>query len=160
MRGTLGPDGQSALRQCPRDRVQAPAARPLRLLCNGRSCSVASASSPNLVSAHSDLLSLTDRCIAFDYTVVNSYSLLVKDIVYSRSAVKILARMPRNHAGRVRNKIQAYARNPNSQVNNIACLQERDNLLRLRVGDSRVVMHDADALEILHIARRGSVYKE
>ena len=119
----------------------------------------ASASSPDLGSVHSDLLNQTDRCIAFDYTVVNSYTLLVKDIVYSRSTVRVLARMPRKHADRIRNKIQAYARNPASQANNIARLQARDNLLRLRVGDWRVVMHDADALEILHIARRGSVLR-
>ena len=91
---------------------------------------------------------------------MNSYTLLVKDIVYSRSAVRVLARMPRKHADRIRNKIQAYARNPAWQANNIARLQARDDLLRLRVGNWRVVMRDADALEILHIARRGNAYKE
>ena len=35
-----------------------------------------------------------------------------------------------------------------------------DRLLRLRVGGWRIVMHDADRLEILHIASRGSAYTE
>ena len=65
------------------------------------------------------------------------------DIAYSRAAVKTLARMPRNLADRIRD-----LRGPDRRF------------LRLRVGDWRVVMRDADTLEILHIATRGHAYRD
>lgn len=68
--------------------------------------------------------------------------------------------MPRNVADRIRDKIRAYAENPTTQANNIRRLRGPDRLLRLRVGDWRVVMQDAQQLEILHIAARSGAYKE
>ena len=84
----------------------------------------------------------------------------MKEIAYSRSAVRTLARMPRNLANRIRDKIRAYAGDPASLANNVTRLRGPDRLLRLRGGDWRIVMHDTDRLEILHVANRGSVYKE
>ena len=92
--------------------------------------------------------------------VVYNYTREVKDIAYSRSTVRILARMPRNLARRIRDKIRAYADNPASQSNNVARLRGQANMLRLRVGDWRVLMRDGDRIEILHVAGRGSAYKE
>ena len=68
--------------------------------------------------------------------------------------------MPRNVADRIRDKIRAYAENPAAQANNIRRLRGPDRLLRLRVGDWRVVMQDAQQWEILHIAARSGAYKE
>ena len=68
--------------------------------------------------------------------------------------------MPRNLANRIRSKIRAYAENPASQAVNVARLRGQDGLLRLRVGDWRVVMRDADVLQVLHVASRGSIYKD
>ncbi len=59
--------------------------------------------------------------------------------------------MPRNLAHRIRQRIRAYAVDPASQARNVR---------RLRVGDWRVLMREADTLEILHIATRGHAYRE
>ena len=75
-------------------------------------------------------------------------------------AVRTLARMPRNLADRVREKIRAYAAAPASQANNVGRLRGPDRLLRLRVGDWGVVMRDGQRIEILHVASRGSAYRE
>ena len=84
----------------------------------------------------------------------------MKDIVYSRSAVRTLVRMPRNHANRIRNGVRAYARNPDSQANSVAHLRGTEGLLRLWISDWRIIMRDDYRLEILHVASRGSAHKE
>lgn len=84
----------------------------------------------------------------------------MKEIVYGRSVAKSLTRMPRNHAIRLRRKILAFAEDPASQANNVSRLRGAGGLLRLRVGDWRAIMRDGDRLEILHVASRGSAYRE
>ena len=98
--------------------------------------------------------------VVFDYTVVLRYIFAVKEIVYSRTALKVLIQMPRNWTQRLRDKIRAYADDPASQANNVIRLKGQDGLLRLRVGDWRVVMRDGDVLRVLHVTSRGSAYKE
>ena len=68
--------------------------------------------------------------------------------------------MPRNWAIRIRDKISLYADDPASQANNVKALQGMDAMLRLRVGDWRIVMCDGVVLEILDIKARGNAYKE
>ena len=82
----------------------------------------------------------------------------MKAIAYSRAAVRTLARMPRNLADRIRSRIRAYADDPALQAANVRRLRGPARFLRLRVGDWRVVMRDADTLEILHIATRAQAY--
>ena len=65
----------------------------------------------------------------------------MKEIAYSRAAVRTLARMPRQLADPIRTRIRAYAEDPASQARNVR---------RLRVGDRRVVMRDADTLAVPH----------
>jgi len=84
----------------------------------------------------------------------------VKEIAYSRAAVRTLARMPANLADRIRGRIRAYAEDPSSQARNVRRLRGSDGFLRLRVGDWRVVMRDADSLEVLHITTRGQAYRD
>ena len=84
----------------------------------------------------------------------------MREIVYSKTAQKALVRMPRNWAVRIRDKISAHAAAPASQANNVKALQGMDGMLRLRVGDWRIVMFDGVVLEILDIKARGSAYKE
>ena len=67
--------------------------------------------------------------------------------------------MPRNYASRMRKKILAYAEDADSQANNVSRLQGGGGLLRLRVGDWRVIMRDDERLEILHVASRGRAYR-
>ncbi|PTE14215.1 type II toxin-antitoxin system RelE family toxin [Phaeovulum veldkampii] len=84
----------------------------------------------------------------------------MKEIAYSKTAQKALMRMPRNWAIRIRDKISAYADDPASQANNVKALQGMDGMLRLRVGDWRIVLCDGVVLEILDIKARGNAYKE
>ena len=97
---------------------------------------------------------------AFDATVVHNYTSAVKDIAYSRAAVRTLARMPANLADRIRGRVRAYANDPSAQARNVRRLRGPDGFLRLRVGDWRIVMRDADTLEVLHIATRGHAYRD
>ena len=81
-------------------------------------------------------------------------------MAYSRTAQKALTRMPRNWARRIRDKIRAYAEDPATQANNVTALQGQHGLIRLRVGDWRVIMRDGSVLTILNVASRGGAYKE
>ena len=68
--------------------------------------------------------------------------------------------MPANEAKRVRQKIEAYASNPASQVNNVVQLKGRDGF-RLRVGDWRVIFDkQGNVMAILAIGPRGSIYED
>nr|WP_091949787.1 type II toxin-antitoxin system RelE/ParE family toxin [Phyllobacterium sp. YR620] len=83
----------------------------------------------------------------------------MKEIKYSRSALKALSRMPVNVAGRIRLKIEQYASNPGAQAANVVRLQGRTGY-RLRVGDWRVIFDDdGNVLSILQIGPRGGIYE-
>ena len=82
------------------------------------------------------------------------------EIAYSRTALKVLTRMPRNWAERIRDKIRAYADDPASQANNVRRLKGQGGLVRLRVGDWRILMRDGSVRQVLHVTSRGSAYKE
>lgn len=82
----------------------------------------------------------------------------MKQISYTKAAIKALRRMPSNIAALIRAKIEAYAQDPNSQANNMKPLKGREGI-RLRVGDWRVIMDDqGNVLAILDIGPRGGVY--
>jgi mRNA interferase RelE/StbE len=84
----------------------------------------------------------------------------VLDIAYSRDALKALRRMPANEARRVRKKVEAYARDPESQTNNVVRLKGR-NGYRLRVGDWRVIFDkQGNVMAILAIGPRGGIYED
>ena len=80
----------------------------------------------------------------------------MREVHYSRTAQRALVRMPRNRAERIRDKIRAYADDPASQANNVTSLKGRSGLVRLRVGDWRIVMRDETVSHILNVAGRGS----
>lgn len=84
----------------------------------------------------------------------------MKIVVYTRTAQKALLRMPRNVALRIREKISSFAKDPASQANNVTALRGLEGIIRLRVGDWRVIMRDGIVVEILDIKARGSAYKE
>ena len=82
----------------------------------------------------------------------------MKRISYTRSALKVLRRMPAPTRDRIRAKVEAYADDPASQANNVTALKGRTGI-RLRVGDWRVIMDDDGAvLEVLEVGPRGGVY--
>ena len=66
----------------------------------------------------------------------------------------------RRENARIRGKIRAYAEDPSSRARNVRRLRGSDGFLRLRGGDWRIVMRDADILEVLHIATRGHAYRD
>ena len=82
----------------------------------------------------------------------------MKRISYTKAAIRALRRMPANTALLIRSKIEAYAKDPPSQVNNVKSLKGREGI-RLRVGDWRVIMDDqGNVLAVLDIGPRGGVY--
>lgn len=82
----------------------------------------------------------------------------MKQISYTKSAIRALQRMPVKTAKLIRSKIEAYAKDPGSQANNVKSLKGREGI-RLRVGDWRVIMDDqGNVLTILEVGSRGSVY--
>jgi mRNA interferase RelE/StbE len=82
----------------------------------------------------------------------------MKQISFTRAALKSLRRMPANTAALIRSKIAAYAEDPASQANNVRALKGRTGI-RLRVGDWRVIMDDqGNVLAVLQIGPRSGVY--
>ena len=79
----------------------------------------------------------------------------MKQVSYTRAAIRALRRMPANTATLIRSKIEAYATDPASQADNVKALKGRAGM-RLRLGDWRVIMDDqGNVLAILDIARGG-----
>lgn len=81
----------------------------------------------------------------------------MRQVAYTKAAVKVLRKLPVNTAARIRAKIEAYAADPASQANNVKALQGRQGI-RLRVGDWRVIMDDGVVLAVLEIGPRGGIY--
>ncbi len=82
----------------------------------------------------------------------------MKQVSYTKAAIRVLRRMPANTAMLIRSKIAAYAQDPAAQAHNVTSLKGRTGI-RLRVGDWRVIMDDqGHVLAILDIGPRGGIY--
>jgi mRNA interferase RelE/StbE len=82
----------------------------------------------------------------------------MKQISYTKAAIRVLRRIPANTAQLIRSKIEDYAKDPAAQANNVTALQGRTGI-RLRVGDWRVIMDDqGNVLAVLDIGPRGGIY--
>jgi len=82
----------------------------------------------------------------------------MKQIAYTKAALRALARMPKATSARIVSKIVAYATDPASQARNVKALKGREGI-RLRVGDWRVILRDGDRLDVLDVGPRGDVYE-
>ena len=83
----------------------------------------------------------------------------MRRVVYSRDALKVLARIPANTARLIRAKVLQYASDPASLANNVKALKGRPDYFRLRVGDWRVVFReDGTIVDVIEVGPRGSVY--
>jgi mRNA interferase RelE/StbE len=83
----------------------------------------------------------------------------MKSVAYSRFALKVLAKMPKNLAKRITGKIEQYAVDPASQANNVKALTGSP-YIRLRVGDWCVIMDDQGiVLAVIEIGTRGYIYR-
>ncbi|BCH29144.1 hypothetical protein MesoLjLc_10740 [Mesorhizobium sp. L-8-10] len=85
----------------------------------------------------------------------------MKQITYSRDAIKSLGRMPADTAKRIRDKINQYAANPASLANNVVIMAGAGNeIRRMRVGDWRVIFSEtSEVIAIMKVAPRGGVYE-
>ncbi|EDM69394.1 plasmid stabilization system [Roseobacter sp. AzwK-3b] len=82
----------------------------------------------------------------------------MKEIRYTKSALRTLRKVPANTSSLIRTKIEAFASNPAAPNNNIKALKGREGV-RLRVGDWRVIMdNQGNVLAVLEIGHRSSVY--
>jgi mRNA interferase RelE/StbE len=83
----------------------------------------------------------------------------MKSVEYSRDASRTLMRMDRTTAQRIRQKVAQLATFPDAQANNVRALRGSDGLMRLRVGDWRVIYTDTMVvLLVIKVAPRGSAY--
>jgi mRNA interferase RelE/StbE len=82
----------------------------------------------------------------------------VKEVRYSKDAIRTLRRMPRPTAERIRDKVAAYAADPASQAADVRALRSEPGVLRLRVGDLRVTFEDGAVIAVIRIGPRGGVY--
>lgn len=82
-----------------------------------------------------------------------------KPVEYSRDALGTLARIDRKTAERIVEKIEQLAVDPASLANNVRRLKGGRGMMRLRVGDWRVIYDDRVVLAIIRIAPRGSAYE-
>jgi mRNA interferase RelE/StbE len=83
----------------------------------------------------------------------------MKKIVYSKSAVKTLLRIPVSVAKRIRSRIEQYAVDPASPAMNVTKLQGR-NGYSLRVGDWRIIFdEDGNVISVIEIGPRGGIYE-
>jgi mRNA interferase RelE/StbE len=81
-----------------------------------------------------------------------------KPIAYSRDALKALSRLDRRTAARIVSKIEQLAAEPEALANNITAMKGGEGLMRLRVGDWRVIYQEGVILQIIRVAPRGSAY--
>lgn len=87
-------------------------------------------------------------------------SRVAKRIEYSREAVKTLTRIDRATSKRLRAKVELLAREPEALTNNVSALKGGGGLMRLRVGDWRIIYtEDLVVLLVLRVAPRGSAYE-
>lgn len=82
----------------------------------------------------------------------------MKTIRYSREADAALAKMGTKQAAAIEAKLEQYAADPASLVNNVKQLRGTP-VLRLRVGDYRIIFdEDMNVLDILAIGHRRMIY--
>jgi mRNA interferase RelE/StbE len=82
----------------------------------------------------------------------------MKQISYTKAAIRALQRIPANTSAQIRRKIEAYAADPAAQGRNVKALKGQAGI-RLRVGDWRVIMDEqGNVLAVLDIGPRGGIY--
>jgi mRNA interferase RelE/StbE len=83
----------------------------------------------------------------------------MKHVEYARDAAKMLQRMDRVTALRIRSKVRQYADDPASLANNVIVMKGDEGLRRMRVGDWRVIFtEDMVVVLVIRVAPRGGAY--
>jgi mRNA interferase RelE/StbE len=84
----------------------------------------------------------------------------MKQVTFSKDALRTLRRIPTNVAKTIRSKIDAYAADPVAMAANVKALRGEPGAFRLRVGDWRVIFtEDMVVVAVIRIAPRGSAYE-
>lgn len=79
---------------------------------------------------------------------------------WTRDAVKELGAIPQAKRDAILKAVAAYASNPFGQHPNAKPLKGRRDLVRLRIGDWRVIVARMDdAIEVRTVAHRREVYR-
>ncbi|MBS9783420.1 MAG: type II toxin-antitoxin system RelE/ParE family toxin [Pasteurella sp.] len=82
----------------------------------------------------------------------------MKKITYKKAALKYIYKMPANWRKRVFEKIEQYAKDPDSLSANVIRMTG-EPYYRLRVGDYRIVFDENNTIiEIVRVDARGRVY--
>jgi mRNA interferase RelE/StbE len=85
---------------------------------------------------------------------------MARRVEYSREAARTLMRIDRSTSKRIRAKIELLVSNPPALANNVQALKGGAGLMRLRIGDWRVIYtKDFVVLLVLKISPRGSAYE-
>lgn len=83
----------------------------------------------------------------------------MREVVYSKHAIRTLNRMPANEARRIRSKVLQYAEDPVSLASNVKKLKD-SRYYRLRIGDWRVIFgEDGTVVDVIRVAARGEAYE-
>jgi mRNA interferase RelE/StbE len=83
----------------------------------------------------------------------------MRNIAYSKAALKTLRRMQPASARRITEAVRLCAAAPEDPVHDVRRLQGVDGLLRLRMGDWRVLFSDdGTVVAVTRIGPRGDVY--
>jgi len=81
----------------------------------------------------------------------------MKRVEYTKAATKVLDRMQPKRRDAIRSKVDAFARGERVDVKKLA----GGALLRIRVGDDRVIIDEQTMLVIVvEVGPRGGIYKE
>ena len=81
-------------------------------------------------------------------------------IEYSLAALRALRAIPVRDARRIEEKVSLYARDPAALANNVKALQGQHGILRLRVGEYRVLFTaDGLVLAVISLGHRREVYR-
>lgn len=83
----------------------------------------------------------------------------MREVVYSKHAIRTLNRMPANEARRIRSKLHQYAEDPASLANNVKKLKD-SRYYRLRIGEWRVIFgEDGTVVDVIRVAACGEAYE-
>lgn len=94
-----------------------------------------------------------------DAYIALCYIRVVKQVAFSKSALRTLTRILVNTARLIRSKIDQFATEPGSLANNVKPLKGESGIYRLRVGDWRILLtDDGEVIGIIKIAPRSGVY--
>ncbi len=83
----------------------------------------------------------------------------MKRVEYACDVAKMLQRMDRATARRIRDKVRQYAEDPASLANNVIVMNGNEALRRMRIGDWRVIFNeDLVVVLVIRVAPRGGTY--